>query len=100
VTLGTILWIALVGLVAGAIARLLVPGRDPIGCLGTMAVGVVGAFLGWFVGRELVGRHEVIRHPWISAILGAVVVLLVIRLVSGRGGRRWGRPAWGRRWGW
>jgi uncharacterized membrane protein YeaQ/YmgE (transglycosylase-associated protein family) len=98
-----ILAIILSGLVVGAIARLLVPGRDPIGLLGTIGVGVGGALLGLWAGRALVGARSVTLHPWLWSIGGAVVVLLVVRAVTNRrrtflGGRRgmWGR----RRWSW
>jgi uncharacterized membrane protein YeaQ/YmgE (transglycosylase-associated protein family) len=48
----SIIDVVLVGLVVGAIARLLVPGRDPIGVLGTLGVGVAGALVGWWAGRR------------------------------------------------
>ena len=88
----TILGIILVGLVVGVVARLLVPGRDPIGFLGTLGVGVGGAILGWWAGRALAGTRAVEHHPWLWAIGGAVVVLLVVRSLTYRRGffrRRW-----------
>jgi uncharacterized membrane protein YeaQ/YmgE (transglycosylase-associated protein family) len=92
--MSAILQIILVGLIIGAIARLLLPGRDPIGFLGTLAVGVAGALLGWWAGQALVGTASVRAHPWLWGILGAVVVLLIVRAASGRrrpfaGYRRW-----------
>jgi uncharacterized membrane protein YeaQ/YmgE (transglycosylase-associated protein family) len=79
-------WI-LFGLVAGAIARLLVPGTGGIGCLGTLAVGILGALLGGFIGEALLG-HEVNfgwdLGPFLLAVLGAVVCLLVLRALSSR----------------
>jgi len=92
-----ILGVLLIGLIAGALARLLTPGRDPIGLLGTIAVGVGGAFLGWWIGRSIVGGAGVASHPIIWAILGAVLLLLLFRAVASRGRSRYaGR--WGRRW--
>jgi uncharacterized membrane protein YeaQ/YmgE (transglycosylase-associated protein family) len=92
--MSVIFQIVIVGLIVGAIARLLIPGRDPIGLLGTLGVGVGGAFLGWWAGRQLVSGRSVHQHPWLWAIGGAVVVLLVVRALSRRGGligrRRWG----------
>ena len=90
----SILWVILGGLIVGAIARLLVPGRDPIGFPGTLAVGVGGAFLGWWIGRELVGAHAVKEHAWLWAIGGAAVLVLAIRAFTTRrrgvfSGRRW-----------
>jgi uncharacterized membrane protein YeaQ/YmgE (transglycosylase-associated protein family) len=94
--------IIVVGLVAGIVARVAVPGRNPIGLLGTLAVGVAGAVLGWWAGRALVGPHAAGDHPWIWAILGAIAVLLAVRALTYR------RPRWlgrrpllaRRRWGW
>ncbi len=79
-------WI-LFGLFAGAIARLLVPGTGGIGCLGTLAVGILGALLGGFIGEQLFG-HEVNfgwdLGPFLLAVLGAVICLLVMRAISSR----------------
>jgi uncharacterized membrane protein YeaQ/YmgE (transglycosylase-associated protein family) len=92
--MSVIVQIVIAGLIIGAIARLLLPGRDPIGFLGTLGVGVGGAFLGWWVGRSLVSARSVHQHPWLWAIGGAIVVLLVIRAAASRRGligrRRWG----------
>jgi uncharacterized membrane protein YeaQ/YmgE (transglycosylase-associated protein family) len=88
----TILWIVIAGLIVGAIARLLVPGRDPVGFLGTLVIGVGGAFLGFWIGRLLVGAHSVHENPWLWAIAGGVVLVLASRLITRRRGmyvRRW-----------
>jgi uncharacterized membrane protein YeaQ/YmgE (transglycosylase-associated protein family) len=96
--MSAILQLLIVGLIIGALARLLLPGRDPIGFLGTLAVGVAGAILGWWAGRAFVGAASVRAHPWLWGLLGAVVVLLIVRSVTHRGGfRRWRR---GRAWRW
>src|SRR5437763_9830087 len=88
-----ILWIVIAGLIVGAIARLLVPGRDPVGFLGTLVIGIGGAFLGFWIGRLIVGAHSVHQNPWLWAIAGAVVLVLVSRLLTHRRGgmfaRRW-----------
>lgn len=70
----------LVGLVAGFIARLLVPGRDPMGLLGTLLLGVIGAFVGGFLARVLLGDPEI---GLLGAIVGSVIVLLVYRAAVG-----------------
>lgn len=77
-------WIV-VGLLAGALARFLVPGRDPMGCLGTILLGVVGSFVGGFLW-ELIEFHRFELRPigFIGSVLGAVVVLLFRRLVATR----------------
>ena len=79
-------WI-LFGLVAGGVARLLVPGRQPIGCLPTVAVGVVGALIGGLVGQELFdtdARFEWDLGPFQLAVAGSVVLLLALEAVAGR----------------
>lgn len=78
---------ALFGLVAGAIARLLVPGRQPIGLAMTMLLGVAGSFLGGFVGWLLIGDggNPLQASGWIMSIIGAVVLLLAYVGFSRRG---------------
>jgi uncharacterized membrane protein YeaQ/YmgE (transglycosylase-associated protein family) len=74
-----------VGLLAGAVARFLVPGRDPMGCLGTILLGVIGSFVGGFLW-ELIQFHqfELRATGFIGSVIGAVVVLLFRRLVATR----------------
>lgn len=82
--LGSILAILLGGLIVGALARLLVPGRDPIGCIGTVAVGVVGGVIGGLIGQQVVNQ----AGPLVSllfSVLGAVLILLLLRAIAGRG---------------
>jgi uncharacterized membrane protein YeaQ/YmgE (transglycosylase-associated protein family) len=74
--------------VAGAIAKLMMPGRDPGGWIVTMLIGIVGAFVGGFIGRALWGSTGVTGLDMGSiglAILGAVVLLALYRLIAGRG---------------
>jgi uncharacterized membrane protein YeaQ/YmgE (transglycosylase-associated protein family) len=84
--MGILSWI-IFGLVAGVIAKLLMPGRDPGGCIVTMLLGIAGAFVGGFVFEQLTGRPDVIRFDLGSlavAVVGAIVVLLIYRLIAGR----------------
>lgn len=85
-----ILGLLLMGLVIGAIGRLVVPGRHRLGLLGTMAVGVAGAFLGWAIGRGLVG-NKFHNHPWIWAIIGSILIVWVVTALTTRRTRRWSR---------
>ena len=88
---GFILLMLLLGLVAGAVARLLVPGRDDIGIVATIVVGIVGSFVGGFLYRALFvdGDQEGVEPAGlIGSIIGAVIVLLIWRAVSGRRGAR------------
>lgn len=77
------------GLIVGAVARLLVPGRQPMGIILTILAGIVGALLGHWVGAN-VFKADVARYPWLWAIAGAVLVVLVVSSATGRRGRRWG----------
>jgi uncharacterized membrane protein YeaQ/YmgE (transglycosylase-associated protein family) len=86
-----IIWIVIAGLIVGALARFLVPGRDPVGFLGTLVIGVGGAFLGYWIGGLLVGNHSVHEHPWLWAIVGAVILVLVSRLITHRRRRMFAR---------
>ena len=78
------LWTLIIGLVVGAIAKLLMPGKDPGGFIITMLLGIVGAVLGGYGGRAL-GLYGPNDSAGIfMSILGAVVLLLVYRLMAGR----------------
>jgi uncharacterized membrane protein YeaQ/YmgE (transglycosylase-associated protein family) len=75
----------IVGLVAGALARLLVPGRDPLGFLGTLVLGLVGSVIGGLVGDLFVeGDQDFSPAGLIGSILGAIVALLVYRAAVSR----------------
>lgn len=77
----------ILGLIAGALARLLLPGRDPMGLLGTMLLGCVGALVGGFLGRALFGDSDGVGL--VGAVLGALLVLFIYRAAVGtRGGTR------------
>ena len=83
----------LFGLVAGLVARMVTPGRHAIGCLATVAVGMVGALLGGLIGDFALG-HKV-RFGWhlgpfLLAVAGAVVLLLALEALAGR--RRFAHP--------
>ncbi len=80
--MGILGWIVF-GLVIGAIAKLLMPGRDPGGIIVTMVLGIVGALLGGFVGRALgmYGPNE--SAGFVMALVGAIAVLLIYRMSIG-----------------
>jgi len=82
--LGIIAWL-IIGLIAGVVARWLVPGQDPMGVLGTLLLGLVGSVVGGFIGDLLVsGDQDLNPAGLIGSILGAVIVLLVYRAVVQR----------------
>jgi uncharacterized membrane protein YeaQ/YmgE (transglycosylase-associated protein family) len=83
--IGSILGYILVGLIVGLLARLLVPGRDSVGLLGTLVIGVVGAVLGgWLAGAFF---RETEGVDWLASIGVAVVLVLIVRAGSRR--RAW-----------
>ena len=76
----------IIGLVAGGIARLLVPGRDPMGLLGTMLLGLVGSLMGGFLGNLIAGEDlDLSAAGLIGSVIGAVIVLLIYRAYANRG---------------
>ena len=83
--LGIFGWI-IIGLLAGAIAGAFVPGRQRYGCPGTMAIGIIGGLLGGFLWVNVLDQNE--ASGWLGALviatLGSVLVILVLRAVSGR----------------
>jgi uncharacterized membrane protein YeaQ/YmgE (transglycosylase-associated protein family) len=71
----TIIWFLIVGLVAGALARLIVPGRDPMGLLATMVLGIVGSLVGGFLAKVLFNDNNGVGI--FGSVVGAVIVLLI-----------------------
>jgi uncharacterized membrane protein YeaQ/YmgE (transglycosylase-associated protein family) len=88
--MGIIGWI-LLGLLAGAIAKAILPGDDPGGIIVTTVIGILGALLGGFLATAIFGAHPLDHFfdlsTWLTAIVGAIILLLVYRLVTGRRGR-------------
>ena len=87
-----IIVLLVIGLIAGAVARLLVPGRDPIGFFGTILLGVVGSFVGGFLWN-LIEYHRIAPAKFhtvgiIGSILGAILLLILMRLTGMERGHR------------
>lgn len=81
------LWTLIIGLVVGAIAKLLMPGKDPGGFIVTMLLGVAGALLAGFLGRAMGWYASPGEGPGIIAsVIGAIVLLFIYRLFVGRRG--------------
>ena len=76
--------ILVIGLIVGAIAKLLVPGRDPGGWIVTILLGIAGALVGTWLGRMLGLYSSGQGAGWIASIIGAVLLLLVYRAIIGR----------------
>jgi uncharacterized membrane protein YeaQ/YmgE (transglycosylase-associated protein family) len=90
--IGFIIMLLIVGFIVGAIARLLMPGRDPIGFFGTIVLGIVGSLVGGFI-QNLVEYHTLSIHSFhfvgiIGSIIGAFVLLLLMRLFHVESGHR------------
>jgi uncharacterized membrane protein YeaQ/YmgE (transglycosylase-associated protein family) len=93
-------WI-LLGLLAGGVAKLIFPGKDPGGCLATVGIGILGALVGGFLGTTFFGWGTVTGFNLKSigiAVAGSLVLLALFRLLARRGrpGRSW-RPRGGGR---
>lgn len=86
--LGFIIAMVIIGVIAGYLGRLLVPGPDPMSVVGTIVLGIVGSFVGGFLGYVLLGKdiEEGALQPSgiVGAIIGTIVVLLLYNAV-GRG---------------
>lgn len=88
--MGSLIWQLIIGLIVGVLARFLLPGKEafPSGALGwllTALLGVAGAFVGAFIAKTLwAGDNYVVG--WVMSIVGAIVLLLIVRLIFGRGG--------------
>jgi uncharacterized membrane protein YeaQ/YmgE (transglycosylase-associated protein family) len=80
----SLLWTALIGLVVGALAKLIMPGKDPGGIFITMLIGIAGSFLGTFIGRA-VGHYEPGQSAgFIMSLLGALILLAIYHFIRRR----------------
>jgi uncharacterized membrane protein YeaQ/YmgE (transglycosylase-associated protein family) len=86
--IGFILFLLIIGLIAGFLARLLVPGRDPMGILQTILLGIVGSFIGGFLGYVLFhkdGENGAFQASGlIGSVIGAIIALLIWRAMHSR----------------
>lgn len=79
-----ILYTIFIGLIVGIIAKFLMPGKDPGGFIITTLIGIAGAFLAKFIGQAMNWYAEGESAGFIASIVGAVILLLLYRLVTGR----------------
>jgi len=75
----SIIWMILIGLIAGALAKLIMPGRDPGGIIITIVLGIAGSLLGGFLFGGSDGRVGII-----GSVVGALILLFIYRLIAGR----------------
>ena len=76
--------LAIFGLIVGLIARFLMPGKDPMGLIMTSILGIVGFFLGTFIGRMLFDKGPYYQAKWLMSILGSLVLLFLYRVLFAR----------------
>lgn len=82
--MGGILWMIIIGLIAGAIAKLLMPGRDPGGIIVTILLGIAGSVVGGFLGRMLGLGDGDNFAGLIGSVIGAMVLLFLYRMATRR----------------
>ena len=80
------IWWLIIGLIAGALARLIMPGRDPMGIIATLLLGIVGSILGGLVSWAIWGTDTGRIQPagLLLSIVGAIIVLAIYRMIKGR----------------
>lgn len=82
-----LLWTAVVGLVAGALAKFIMPGKDPGGIWITMGLGVAGAFVANFLGGALGWYGQGHSAGIVGSTIGAIVILAIYRMIKGKGAK-------------
>jgi uncharacterized membrane protein YeaQ/YmgE (transglycosylase-associated protein family) len=82
----SVIWMILVGLVVGAIAKLLMPGRDPGGTIVTILIGIGGSLVAGFLGRAIGWYREGETAGILASIVGSIILLAIYRLLTRRGG--------------
>ena len=75
----------IIGLIAGAIAKLLMPGKDPGGWIITILLGIAGSFLAHFIGRAMGWYADGEAVGFVASVIGAVILLALYRLIAGKG---------------
>ncbi|GBG38936.1 GlsB/YeaQ/YmgE family stress response membrane protein [Mycobacterium montefiorense] len=84
-----IIWLIVLGLIVGLIARLLVPGKQPMGWVATVLLGIVGSYVGGTLGSVVFPPHQFtitppIEHSFLGALVGAVILLLIFKFATSR----------------
>lgn len=85
------LWMLIIGLVVGALAKLIMPGKDPGGVIVTALIGVAGSFIAGLIGRSVGWYESGEPAGFIASIVGAIILLAIYRAVTGRRAS----PSWG-----
>jgi len=82
--MSALLWTIIIGAVIGAVAKLLMPGRDPGGCIITILLGIAGSFVAGYLGQAMGWYSPGQPAGFIFSVIGAMVLLLLYRLIFGR----------------
>lgn len=82
--MSALLWTILIGAVIGVVAKLLMPGRDPGGCIITILLGIAGSFLAGYLGRAMNWYQEGQPAGFIFSVIGAMLLLLIYRIIFGK----------------
>ena len=88
--MGSIIGMIIIGLIAGALAKLIMPGKDPGGIVVTILLGIAGSFVGGFLFQTLLGRGDtdgVSTSGLIGSVVGALILLFLYRMFVGRRSR-------------
>ena len=80
----SLIWAAIIGLIVGALAKFIMPGKDPGGIFITMALGIVGSIVATWIGRAIGWYREGQSAGFLMSIAGAILLLYVYRLIRGR----------------
>jgi len=78
------IWMAIIGLIVGALAKFIMPGKDPGGIIITMLLGIAGAFVGGLIGRALGMYQSGEATGFIMSLIGAIILLILYRLLFKR----------------
>jgi len=76
------LWMLIIGLIVGALAKFIMPGKDPGGIIITILIGIAGALLAGFLGRALGWYNDGEPAGFIASLIGAILLLVIYRLVT------------------
>jgi uncharacterized membrane protein YeaQ/YmgE (transglycosylase-associated protein family) len=79
-----VLWTIIIGLIVGALAKFIMPGRDPGGIIVTILIGIAGSFIGTLIGRALGFYRQGQGAGFIMSLLGAILLLWIYRMVASR----------------
>jgi len=79
-----LLWMAIIGLIVGAVAKLLMPGKDPGGIFVTMVLGIAGSLIAGYLGRVVGWYQEGQSAGFIVSVIGSIILLAIYRLIRGR----------------